>query len=159
MTADQPDVKLTNRQTATATVTPEVITRLKPNEEDNTVLKFLRNILNAIIPNLKKRRTIMKKIPRIKAPPCHARALNWQRLHGFGFRGLDPGERVQGYFIDTNSPPPARHRSAIARQAGCKLSLIRANYNSENTLKQATFHCANRYTQLKNPPIVNFILR
>lgn len=75
MTADQPDVKLTNRQTATATVTPEVITRLKPNEENNTVLKFLRNILNAIIPNLKKGRTIMKKIPRIKAPPAMPESL------------------------------------------------------------------------------------
>lgn len=32
----------------------EVITRLTPTEKDNTVLKLLSNILNAIIPNLKK---------------------------------------------------------------------------------------------------------
>ncbi|HLN72736.1 MAG TPA: hypothetical protein VK205_05545 [Prolixibacteraceae bacterium] len=32
----------------------EVITRLTPSQKDNTVLTFLSNILNAIIPNLKK---------------------------------------------------------------------------------------------------------
>lgn len=32
----------------------EVITRLTPSKKDNTVLSFLSNILNAIIPNLKK---------------------------------------------------------------------------------------------------------
>ena len=32
----------------------EVVTRLTPSEKDNTVLSFLGNILNAIIPNLKK---------------------------------------------------------------------------------------------------------
>lgn len=32
----------------------EVITRLTPTEKDNTVLTFLSNILNAIIPNFKK---------------------------------------------------------------------------------------------------------
>lgn len=32
----------------------EVITRLTPSEKDNTVLTFLSNILNAIIPNFKK---------------------------------------------------------------------------------------------------------
>lgn len=32
----------------------EVVTRLTPSEKDNTVLTFLGNILNAIIPNLKK---------------------------------------------------------------------------------------------------------
>ncbi|HLN72099.1 MAG TPA: hypothetical protein VK205_02315 [Prolixibacteraceae bacterium] len=32
----------------------EVITRLTPSEKDNTVLKFLSSILNAVIPNLKK---------------------------------------------------------------------------------------------------------
>lgn len=32
----------------------EVVTRLTPTEKDNTVLKLLSNILNAIIPNLKK---------------------------------------------------------------------------------------------------------
>lgn len=32
----------------------EIVTRLTPTEKDNTVLKFLSNILNAIIPNLKK---------------------------------------------------------------------------------------------------------
>ncbi|HET6557603.1 MAG TPA: hypothetical protein VFG54_09840 [Prolixibacteraceae bacterium] len=32
----------------------EVITRLTPSVKDNTVLSFLSNILNAIIPNLKK---------------------------------------------------------------------------------------------------------
>lgn len=32
----------------------EVITRLTPSQKDNTVLNFLSNILNAIIPNLKK---------------------------------------------------------------------------------------------------------
>jgi hypothetical protein len=32
----------------------EVITRLTPSEKDNTILKFLSNVLNAIIPNLKK---------------------------------------------------------------------------------------------------------
>lgn len=32
----------------------EVITRLTPSEKDNTVLRFLSNILNAFIPNLKK---------------------------------------------------------------------------------------------------------
>lgn len=32
----------------------EVVTRLTPSEKDNTVLKFLSNILNAIIPNLRK---------------------------------------------------------------------------------------------------------
>lgn len=32
----------------------EVVTRLTPSQKDNTVLTFLSNILNAIIPNLKK---------------------------------------------------------------------------------------------------------
>lgn len=32
----------------------EVITRLTPTEKDNTVLTFLSNILNAVIPNFKK---------------------------------------------------------------------------------------------------------
>ena len=32
----------------------EVITRLTPSQKDNTVLTFLSNILNAIIPNFKK---------------------------------------------------------------------------------------------------------
>jgi ABC-type enterochelin transport system substrate-binding protein len=32
----------------------EVVTRLTPTEKDNTVLTFLSNILNAIIPNFKK---------------------------------------------------------------------------------------------------------
>lgn len=32
----------------------EVITRLTPSVKDNTVLAFLSNVLNAIIPNLKK---------------------------------------------------------------------------------------------------------
>lgn len=32
----------------------EVVTRLTPSEKDNTVLTFLSNILNAVIPNLKK---------------------------------------------------------------------------------------------------------
>lgn len=32
----------------------EVVTRLTPSEKDNTVLKFLSNILNVLIPNLKK---------------------------------------------------------------------------------------------------------
>ncbi|MGE5521497.1 MAG: hypothetical protein ACM3VS_16345 [Candidatus Dadabacteria bacterium] len=32
----------------------EVVTRLTPTEKDNTVLRFLSNILNAFIPNLKK---------------------------------------------------------------------------------------------------------
>lgn len=32
----------------------EVITRLTPSEKDNTVLSFLSNVLNAIIPNLRK---------------------------------------------------------------------------------------------------------
>lgn len=32
----------------------EVVTRLTPTEKDNTVLAFLSNVLNAIIPNIKK---------------------------------------------------------------------------------------------------------
>ena len=32
----------------------EVVTRLTPSEKDNTVLSFLSNVLNAIIPNIKK---------------------------------------------------------------------------------------------------------
>lgn len=32
----------------------EVVTRLTPSEKDNTVLAFMSNILNAIIPNLRK---------------------------------------------------------------------------------------------------------
>jgi len=32
----------------------EVITRLTPSVKDNTILTFLSNVLNAIIPNLKK---------------------------------------------------------------------------------------------------------
>lgn len=84
---DKSDLKVENRQTATATITQEmgviqvetekqsigeflsvnwgilslsflsfleVVTRLTPSEKDNTVLKFLSNILNAIIPNRKK---------------------------------------------------------------------------------------------------------
>lgn len=87
LSVDQTDVRVANRQTATATVTQElgvvqveaekptlgsflsanwgilslsllsfleVVTRLTPSEKDNTVLKILSNILNAIIPNLKK---------------------------------------------------------------------------------------------------------
>lgn len=86
-TADKSNLKVENRQTATATITQEmgviqvetekqsigeflsvnwgilslsllsfleVVTRLTPSEKDNTVLKFLSNILNAIIPNRKK---------------------------------------------------------------------------------------------------------
>lgn len=32
----------------------EVVTRLTPSQKDNTVLSFLSNVLNAIIPNLRK---------------------------------------------------------------------------------------------------------
>lgn len=32
----------------------EVVTRLTPSQKDNTILAFLSNVLNAIIPNLKK---------------------------------------------------------------------------------------------------------